>query len=326
MRLALLLVWLACGSLCAQEPVRQEISSNFAPAELLKPAIQAVLSAEGRFVILPEKGAVLIIDQPEGVAAAAEAIRNLNVPPPVLELSVGVRTGGVIQANPAPALDPFANPVRSGRDFLFPTELAPPRVMIQPNASYVIIPATPTRFGRGALGTTLESQEFPNPDGSVTMNVSYQNVDFVGFINYGSRVLPFGMTGTIPMQTRLPRPTAIGPFLNNGTVQLPVFDTTRISTSVLVHPERDGNKVSLQLLPQISVSDEKNRAGEQIHQFREFRTKVDLANGKVATLRGFRDAPDTFNEVFFGDEENPTGRTELVLKGRIVPGTPQESP
>ncbi|MEQ1843775.1 MAG: hypothetical protein ABL994_25510, partial [Verrucomicrobiales bacterium] len=183
--------------------------------------------------------------------------------------------------------------------------------------------AHPTRFQRMDLGGTSRTQSFPNADGSVTVNVDYQNVEFAGFISYGSPVLPFGLTSTIPMQGRLPRPAVIGPFLNNGTVQLPVFDTTRISTSVVVYPEREGNRVSLQLLPQVSIATNDSPTGELIHQFREFRTKVDLENGKVVTLRGFKDAPDAFNEVFFADEKNPTGKTELVLKANLRAADPE---
>jgi hypothetical protein len=301
MRHVLVFLWLACAGLGAQEPLRQEIPTNFAPAESIKPAILSNLSPEGRFLFLPQKGTVLIIDRPDRVAAVAKAIQALNLPEPQLELNFGVRTGGMIQPNAPAVPDPFANPVRSGSDFPIPTEFAAPRVVVQPNGSYVVIPATPTRFERRSLGTSMEAQAFRNTDGTVSVNLSYENVEFAGFINYGSPVLAFGVTGTI---------------------QVPVFDTSRISTSVIVYPERKANTVSLQLIPQVTISDDGIPASEKIRLFREFRTKVDLENGKLTTLRGFRGAPDAFNEVFFGDEENPTGKVELVIKAQLIPVEP----
>jgi hypothetical protein len=307
---AVLLLFFTLGWLHAQEAIRQEIFTNFAPAEVLKPAIQDALSPEGRFVILPEKGTVLVIDQPARITAAREAIQVLKAPEPVLELHVGVRTGGILPVPPAPVADPSAG----GRDFLVP----PPRVITLPNGNYVIVPATPTRFGRRSVGTSLESTAIANADGSVHVNLTYQDVEFAGFIPYGSPVLPFGSASAVPMQARLPRPLVMGVFLRSRVPELPVSETTRISTSILVYPQRTAATVQLELLPQVTVIGE-HGAQDRPHAFLEYKTKLVLKNGEVVTLRGFRNAPDTFNEAFFGDEEHSTGETELVLKVRIAP-------
>jgi hypothetical protein len=322
----LLLIWLVWGWAHAQEPLRQELPANFAAPELIKATVQPLLSPEGRFVILPDKGTVLVIDRPERVAAAAQALQQLQLPDPVLALSLGARTGGILPA-PAPARsDPFENPVRSGLDFPVPTEFAPPRLFLQPNGSYVVIPATPTRFGRRSTGTTLQTQAFANADGSVSVNLSYENVQFAGFASYGSPVMPFGSATTLPMQPRVPRPTALGPFLKHGAVLVPIFETTRLSTSVAVYPERRGDVIGLQLVPQITVFDAPEKGSEQLYSFRDYRHKLDLNNRKPTSLRGFQNAPDAFNEAFFGDEENPSGKVEFVLKGRIIPGPPKAKP
>ncbi len=320
-------VWLAgaFGWLVAQEPMRQELPTNFAPAELLKPAIQEVLSPDGRFVLLPEKGTVLVIDRMDRIAAAGEAIAGLEFPPPQLELSVGARNGGRIRPVPlAPGNDPFSNTtrIRSGRDIPFPTAFGAPTVIFNPNGSYVVIPAHPTRFETRNLGVTSTTRSFANPDGSITVNMDYEDVEFAGFINYGSPILPFGTASVIPLQNRLPRPLLLGPFLNNGTVQLPVFDTTRVSTSIVVYPQAEGNRLHLHLMPQVLIQEENSTAEPLLHPFRQFRTQVRMENGKLTTLRGFDNAPPRFNEIFFGDEEHPDGQAELVLKPRVIPGTP----
>ncbi len=312
----LLLLTLVCLCLQAQEAIRREIFTNFAPAEVLKPAIQGALSPEGCFVLLPEKGTVLVIDQADHIAAAEKAIADLNTPEPGLELHVGVRTGGVLPLPPSPVADPFVG----SRDFLVPTEFAPARIITQADGNYVVIPATPTRFGRRSVGTTLESTAIANADGTVQVNLNYQDVKFVGFIPYGSPVLPFDTASAIPMQERLPRPMVMGTFLRSVLPELPIFETTRISTSILVYPQRTAATVQLELLPQVTVPVE-DGAQDHTHLFREYKTKLVLKHGEVASLRGFRNAPDAFNEAFFGDEENPTGKTELVLKGCIVPAT-----
>ncbi|RFC43978.1 MAG: hypothetical protein DVB23_002469 [Verrucomicrobia bacterium] len=309
-------LFLVPGFLPAQEPARREISTNFAPAEVIKSTVQAALSPEGRFVILPEKGSVLVIDQPERIEAAERAIQALHLPDPVLELHVGVRTGGIVPAVAPPAQDPFSG----GRDFPVPLEFAPPRVILQPNGQYLVIPATPTRFGRRSVGTTLESNAVANQDGSVQVNLRFEDVQFAGFVPYGSPVLPFGTASLVPLQGRIPRPLAMGDLLRNTVPELPIFETTRISTSIVVAPSRTSGTVQLDLMPQVTISGE-NGVPDRSHAFREYRTKLALENGEVATVRGFRNAPEAFNEAFFGDEKHPTGKTELVLKGRIVPAS-----
>lgn len=318
-RLAVFL-FLGSGLAPAGETVRREIFTNFAPVPLLKETVRDTLSPEGRFVILPDKGAVLVIDQPERVAAAEQAIRSLDLPAPRLELQVGVRTGGSVTRPPAPARDPFSG----GLDFPVPMAFAPPRVLIQPNGNYVVIPATPTRFGRRAVGTTLETQALAHTNGSVQLNLRFEQVDFAGFVRYGSPVLPLGAASVLPLQERIPRPLVMGEYLRHAVPGLPVFETTRISTSILVSPARDADTVHLEVLPRVTIAAE-HGSPEQTHAFRQYRTKLAVKNGGIATLRAFRDAPDAFNEVFFGDEKHPVGVAELVLKARIVPGASERA-
>jgi hypothetical protein len=306
-----------------QDLPRQELPTRYAPVEKVKAAVQGALSPEGSFVVLPDKGKVLVIDRAERIAAAAAALAALDVPPPALELNLGVRTGGVARPRPAAgAQDPFRQDTRtrSGFDFPVPTDFDPGKVILHPNGSYVVIPATPTRFATRNLGTTQRTQSIANPDGTITVNIDHEEVEFAGFLHYGSPVLPFGTASVIPLQGRLARPLALQPFLHQGGVQVPVFDTTRISTSVLVYPEETDGNLTVFLVPQAEIVQENSAAAPLLHPFRQFRTRVDLTAGQVSAVRGFQGAPPAFNQAFLADEEHPDGLTELVLKGRVVPG------
>jgi hypothetical protein len=104
----------------AEEMVRQEIPSRFAPSEMLQGALREVLSPEGRFVILKDKGIILVIDRPEKIFEAAKAVEALDVPAPQIQLNVGVRTGGR-----APRV---LGPVEAPTGFPYPTRYLPPRI------------------------------------------------------------------------------------------------------------------------------------------------------------------------------------------------------
>jgi len=206
-------------------------------------------------------------------------------------------------------------------EFPVPTDFDPGKVILQPNGSYIIIPATPTRFATRNLGTTSRTQAQANGDGTITVNIDHEEVQFAGFVQYGSPVLPFGTSSVVPLQGRLANPLGLQPFLNQGGVQLPVFDTTRISTSILVYPEEADGNLTVYLVPQAEIIQEGSAAAPLLHPFRQFRTRVDLTAGQVSAVRGFQGAPPSFNQAFLADEAHPDGLTELVLKGRVVPGS-----
>ena len=152
------------------------------------------------------------------------------------------------------------------------------------------------------------------------MNINHENVEFAGFINYGSPVMIPGTAGVIPVQNQVPNPRFFGPFLNNGGVQVPIFDTTRISTSVVVYPEVSGNRVKVRLMPQLTVTEPELELNEKPFQLKRFESAIEAENGKVAMLDGFFGATEEFNRCFFCDEDQPEGKTAIVIKPLIRPG------
>lgn len=304
------------GRAGAEELARQEIPSRFAPAEMIQPALREVLSAEGRFVILPDKGTILVIDRPEKIFEAAAAIEALEVPVPQVALNLGVRTGG--QRAPARVL----GPVDAATGIPYPTRYLPPRVpsVVTGNGGvFPVLPAHPTGFVRRNVGDSMEATPTVNADGSITLDINVENVQFEGFINYGSPILQAGGRRGVPIlnRVRVPRPFES---LIEGAIGVPVFETIRFSTSVVMEPVVTGNKVRVGLLPEMTIFDEAGEIEETKVDLSEYRTEVEVENGKLATIKGFGGASDAFNKSFFCDEKQPEGETALVIKAQIRPG------
>jgi hypothetical protein len=300
----------------AEDLARQEIPSRFAPAEMIQPALREVLSAEGRFVILKDKGTILVIDRPEKIFEAAAAIEALDVPAPQVLLNLGVRTGG--QRAPARVL----GPVNAATGFPYPTRYLPPRVpsVVTGNGGvFPVLPAHPTGFVRRNVGDSMETTPTVNPDGSITLDINVENVQFEGFINYGSPILRAGGSRGVPILNRARVPRGLHPLIE-GAIGVPVFETIRFSTSVVVEPKVTGNKVRVGLLPEMTVFDESGEIEETKVDLSEYRTEVEVENGKLATVKGFEGASDAFNRCFFCDENQPDGETALVIKAQIQPG------
>ncbi len=304
------------SSVSAQELLRQELPTNYAPAELLRPAIQKVLSPQGRFVILDGKSKVLVIDHPDKVAAAANAIANLDAPEPEIALNLGVRTGG----RPKPGNARVLGPVESRSDFPYPTRYDPPRIVVGPNGTFAVTPAHPTDFRTRNLGITMETQATVNPDGSINLSINREDVEFQGFINYGSPILSLGNPGAIPLLDRAGDPSFFAPFVTENKVLVPIFETTRISTSVVVYPQMENGMLKVHLLPQLNITEQEYGWKSKRFQLRQFRTAIDLQNGRVEKLRSFKGAPEDFARHFFCDDEQPDGIAQIVLKAEIRPG------
>jgi len=316
------------------ERMRQEIPSRFAPVDLLRPAVKRELSPRGQFVILPEKGSVLVIDHPANLMAAAQAIEDLDIPTPRVQLGFGLETGG---KEAAERRDGFGSsgvrrgtrsgsgsvrgPVQSYGFAPFPTGYLPPRVIRGGTGGFIVVPAHPTGFRWRTVGQRLETRPTLNPDGSITLDIQAENTEFLGFINYGSPILPTATRSVIPVNSGLRNAPAFRSFVPGG-VNVPIFETTRISTSVVVYPKVEGASARVHFMPRLTLENEIDGKEEREDlDLNQFRSQVAIRHGDVARVDGFQGAPEEFNELFFAPEDEPEGRTRMVFKARILPGT-----
>tara|TARA_R110002096_G_scaffold122929_3_gene266110 strand:+ start:28611 stop:29597 length:987 start_codon:yes stop_codon:yes gene_type:complete len=321
MRSVVLLLLFQISVCVGEELARQEFPTNYAPAPDIRAALEEVLSPEGRFVVLGNKGKVLVIDRAAHLKAASEALSAMDSPNPEVQLSLGVRTGG--QRRPSGNTN-VLGPVQSRSSFPFPTEFDPPRILVGPNGTYAVIPAHPKNFQRRNLGVTMETDATINPDGSINLSINREDVEFQGFINYGSPILSLGNAASMPILNQTGNPMFFAPFITENKILVPIFETTRIATSVVVYPQLQDDFVRLHLLPELSVSEEEMGWKNRRIQLREFRTVIDLQNGKVATLSGFTGAPKDFGEHFFSTANEADGATQIVLKAQVRPAKSPE--
>lgn len=312
----LLTMGLLSGVASAEQLSRQELPTKYADPALIRATLEENLSPEGSFVILPNKGKVLVIDRPTRLQAASEALAAMDSPSPEIQLNLGVRTGGQRQPIRQPNV---LGPVQSRSSFPFPTEFDPPRILVGPNGTYAVIPAHPKNFQRRNLGITMETDATINPDGSINVSINREDVEFQGFINYGSPILSLGTAGSIPVLNQAGNPTFFSPFITENNILVPIFETTRISTSVVVYPQLEDDFVRVHLLPELSVTDLELGWKDRSFQLRDLRTTIDLQNGKVASLRDFTAAPEGFGSHFFSTPDQPQGETEIVLKAQVRP-------
>lgn len=125
------------------------------------------------------------------------------------------------------------------REFPYPTEYDPPEVpnnvfSASASSSGVITPATPAAFEVKNLGKTVEVSPTVGADNqTVSVDVSVDFSEFVGFINYGSNI-------TLSNTTDITGASTANQIENN--ILLPVFDVVRETTSVSVY---DGHTIAI---------------------------------------------------------------------------------
>lgn len=301
-------------SLPGQEMQRQKLATGHIPIESLRPALEKVLSPEGRFVILPGQGQILVIDRAENIAAATKAIALIEAPPPQVALDFAFKT------NVAPGMA-GPRPVDSLGDFPFPTRYEPPRIITGLNGGgMVVVPAHPTGFRRRNVGTTLETTGVMNPDGSVTLDINAEHTEFEGFINYGSAILASGVPGTVPVVNGVANPRFFAPILQQGRILVPIFETTRVSTQILVKPEAVQNQVTLDLIPQLEIESAEPGTEKTTVPLTQFRTSLTLQNGQTGKIAGFTGATAEFNRHFLGAKAGEEGGTAIQIRATLAAG------
>ena len=302
----------------AQELSRKELPTGHAPADLLRETIQDNLSAYGKFVILGQKGKVLVIDYPDKIAEVEKAMLKLKAPAPEIAMDFAFRNainrpprGGGRSLN-------VLGPVNSTGDFPIPTRWDPPRIVGIPGGGFAVLPAHPTGFVRRNVGVTLDTEATINSDGSISLNINHENVEFEGFINYGSAILVPGASGVVPVLGNAANPQFFQPWLIENPIKIPIFDTTRIQTQVIIRPQVSGARIRVDMIPQLKVSDEEGGIDETV-SLKKFLTTVDISNGSVGVARGFTGASSDFNRNFLGEDPTKPGSADIMIRARVQP-------
>lgn len=306
-----------CLVVLAQTTSKKEIDVAFAPIEAVKPVLEKVLSPQGKFVMLANKGAVLVIDTPAGILAAEQAIAAADLPQPEVTLDFQFVTG----------LPTRKSSITMAQEVPFPVAFAPPTIIVGPNGFVTgVVPATPTKFQTRNIGVTSESTSTLNPDGSVTLDLHTESTEFEGFIQYGSGVFPAGAVGAVAVPDQAANPMFFAPFINTGGISLPIIATTRITTSVVVRPRVQSGVVNLDLMPRLEVKIEGSEMEPQQIDLKQFHTVLPVQNGQVGRVHGFTGADEDFNRHFLGAKDPATGDSVIVVKVAIRPAAVEKAP
>lgn len=310
------IVWFllaACHLLIAQETIKKEIDVAFSDLEAVRPILKDALSPVGKFVLLSQKGSVLVIDTPAGIASAEAALAAANFADPSVALGFRFVTG----------LPSKRTQIIVGQEVPLPTEFAPPTIIVEPFGGYTIIPAVPTKFETRTLGFISDTTQTINPDGSITVDTTIENSSLDGFIDYGSAIFPSGGIGVVPVNGAVGNPAFFNAFINAGSIPVPIVSTTRVSTSVVIRPRVEMGKVNLDMIPRLRIGEE-NTSGAARYDpveidLRQFKTTLIVNNREVGRAYGFTGASEEFNNRFFGARDPYTGRSAVMVKVEIGP-------
>jgi general secretion pathway protein D len=180
--------------------------------------------------------------------------QNINVAPGILSLTgifgdaeFKMMMRGLSQKKGADMVSAPSVTARSGqkatieiiREFIYPTEYEPPEPGEGGNGdnsggSTVVTPATPTAFETRNTGVTLEIEPtIGENDFMIDLRFVPEIVEFEGFINYGSPIFSVGRTAI---------GTASSVLLTENRIEMPVFSTRRVNTSLTIY---DGYTVAV---------------------------------------------------------------------------------
>ncbi len=290
----LLLIWSLFTSCAWAQTIQKRIDTQFADLAEVRTFFAAYLSQDGRFIILPGEGVALVTDRAEHLAALeAAAADRVFESAPAIALTLKARTD----------LTPRRQTIEVGKEIFVPTEWEPPKIPSQiglaNGAVAPFTPAHPAQFQKRFVGFRQETVTTQLPDGTLLVDIEQESSRLDGFIDYGSPVLAAGEVGRIPIQGQAPASQALFNLLPNR-IPMPVFSTTRVSTSVLVKPRISAGKVIVDYLPEITIfSDE---PGAEVSQFAlpEFRSHGELRPGGLVRTDGFGGTSAEFHQRFFG--------------------------
>ncbi len=291
-----------------QETVKREIDVAFAPIEAVRPVLEGALTPRGRFVMLPQQGAVLVIDLPDGILAAEEALAVAELPQPGVALDFRFVT----------AIPAEGNSVVGARQFPFPGAFAPARIIAGPNGAVVAVPATPRSFRTRGVGVTSEAVGTIRSDGSISLELDTERSAFEGVVQHGSGVFVAGRVDALPVAERVAEPGFFASFVEGAGVALPVSADTRIGTSLVLRPRVAAGAVHLDLMPRLEIELEDSEASPETVDLKQFHSVMEVRNGEVGRIRGFAGADKEFNRRFLGAENPSAGGTAIVVRARVV--------
>ncbi len=321
---AVFVVWTLALCLCltpllsanAQQTAKKEIDVGLASIETVRAVIEGALSPQGKFVMLPGKNSILVIDTPQGIFAAEQAIAGAGakMPQPDVALQFQFQSG----------LPSRRTRIEMTRQLPLPTEYNAPTIIVGPNGPVGFIPPTPTKFQTRDIGVISDTTTTVNPDGSLTVDIDFQHTEFEGFVNYGSAILPTGGLGAVAVANGVGQPQFFAPFINSGDILMPIISTTRISTSVVVRPRVAGGLVSLDMMPQLVVApnEDEAKAGVEdlVINLPQFQTTLDVRDGEVGRAYGFPRASEEFNRRFFNAKpDDRDGAVAITVKAEFKP-------
>lgn len=298
-----------------QGTVKKEIDTSFAPLEVIKPILEAALTTQGKFVMLAKKGGVLVIDTPEGIMAAEQAVAAANLAKADVSLEFQFVTGLPERQHTT---------ITSGQEVPFPVEFAPPTILFGQGGVVGVIPATPTKFQTRNIGVTSDTVSTFNPDGTVTVDINTESSQFEGFVNYGSAILPSGGVGGVPVNGQVGNPNFFSSYANAGGINVPIISTSRLSTSIVIRPRLEMGIVNLDMIPRLVL--EPGEAGAEPHliDLQQFRTTLPIQNHEIGRIYGFTGADDAFHRHFFGARDLNAGSVAIVVRAKAAP--PQAKP
>lgn len=296
----------------AQVKTKKEIDVGFASIETVRPILKKALSPTGKFVMLPTKGSVMVIDDISNIAAAEAALAPGALPNPNVNLNFAFQTG----------LRPRTTKISVGREVFFPTAYDPPQIpnAVFGNGPFPITPAHPTGFVKRHIGVTSETTATLNPNGTVTLDINHENTSFEGFINYGSAIMPAGQIGTVPINGQVGNPTFFQPLIPNN-ILMPIISTTRISTSIVIRPRVAQGQVNVDMIPRFKVFAQEEGLDDQEFDLKQYQTTVSMSNNGLGRVYGFANANDEFNRNFLGAKDLSKGSTAIVVKAQITAPT-----
>jgi len=293
---------------CIAQKMKKEIDVGFASIEEIRPILKKALSPQGKFVMLPGKASIMVIDTPQNILAVEAALAAAALPTPDVALSAGVQTG----------LPPKRTQLTVGREVFFPTEYNSGTLLVDPlGGGFTVIPPTPTKFVKRNIGFTSDTTSTVNPDGSVTLDINTEHTEFEGFINYGSAILPGSGVGSIPISGQTGNPQFFTPFLNNGGINMPIISTTRISTSIIIRPRVSQGIISVDMMPQLTVEVSEPGVEDVVVNLKQFQTTLNVKNKAVGRVRGFNGASEEFNKNFLGVKPGQKGDVAIVIKAEL---------
>lgn len=307
----------------AQQTVKKELDVGLASIETVRLVIADALSPQGKFVMLPGKNSILVIDTPQAIVAVEKALAAAGekIPQPDVALDFKFQTG----------LPSRRTKIEMTRQVPLPTAYDAPKIIVGPNGPIGVIPPTPTDFQERDFGTVSDTTTRLNPDGTITMDIKVEHTEFGGFINYGSAILPASDIGIVPVANPVGHPQFFKPFIEAGGIIMPIIDTTRISTSVIIRPRVASGVVSLDMMPRLTIApneDEvKDGAEALVVNLSQFQTTLDVRNGEFGRAHGFRGASDEFNRRFFDAKPNDRDGAVAITVGAELkpPGTAASS-